>query len=159
MARTGEVITGGRLVTTVTAVIVSVTIKHGQHTFPVAALNLFPSALGLAVSLVSRDSVLVILLTVVLTIAEPGPGDTVVVVGTLPVIAGRALAGQLSFTKVRVLVRAVTAVPGAVTPPLHVDTLLAGLTLEHRLPAQVAVAAVLLILPVRTVAVSVTDPT
>ena len=158
MAGTTEVVTGGRLVTPVTAVIVSVTVEDRQHTEPVTALNILWAAVSLAVCLVSRERDLGVLLTVVLAIAEPGPGDAVVGVGTLEVVAGRALTGLVITTQFWLLVLSVPAVPGPVTPPLHVDTLLAGLAQEHLRPAQPAVAAVQLVLSVRTVAVSVTNP-
>ena len=161
MAGTGAVVTARRLVAPVTAVVVSVTVEDGQHTLPVAALNLLRAALGLAVGLVSRDSGRLLLLqTVVFPVAEPGSGDAVVVVRTPEVVAGRALlAGLLVvLTQVWRLVRSVTAVPGPVTSPLRVDALLAGLAEKHVRSAEVAVAAVQLVLSLGTVAVSVTDP-
>ena len=163
VAGTGEVVAARGLLTPVTAVVVSVTVKHGQHTLPVTALNLLRPALSLALRLVSRDGglppLLLILQAVVFPVAEPGPGDAVVVVGAAEVVADWALlAGLRVLTQVRLLVRAVTAVPGAVTRPLRVDALLAGLAEEHLRPAEVAVAAVHLVLSARTVAVSVTDP-
>ena len=92
VTRTGEIVTGGRLVTPVTAVVVTVTVEVLENTFLVTALYLLLSTIRptLGLRLVSRHGVSVQLLslpeTVVVTITEPGLRDALVAVRTPPVV-------------------------------------------------------------------------